>query len=269
MAQDGAERAEESASSMSPSRGRSHFARRRASPSRASMACLQRLGNASHATPQLGDHGSLGPAAAQRKRQLECTDDVPIHLGKRPVVETPQWIQPSPVQLPRERVDESASTESVPCGRSDSLEVRVSGLTSRQLRDHQLSRPPQWVWLGSIGGRRICLPGVSTLRDDWRVPGQYMVGALVGTLVFMVPNDGLVDAHGERFRVSAVIVSRHQCVAPPSFELSECADARDFVTVVCGAQAAEFVGMPFVERGLIDLSNVSTPLTPDSPSSGS
>ena len=267
MAQDGAERAEESASSMSPSRGRSHFARRRASPSRASMACLQRLGNASHATPQLGDHGSLGPAAAQRKRQLECTDDVPIHLGKRSKVETPQWIPSSPVQLPRDRVDESASSESV--ARADSLEVRASGLTSRQLRDHQLSRPPQRVWLGSIGGRRICLPGVSTLRDDWRVPGQYMVGALVGTLVFMVPNDGLVDAHGERFRVSAVIVSRHQCVAPKTFQLWECADAQDFVTVVCGAQAAEFVGMPFVERELIDLSNVATPPTPDSPRSGS
>ena len=52
-------------------------------------------------------------------------------------------------------------------------------------------------------------------------------------------------------------------------ELCECADEHDFVTVVCGVHAAEFVGMPFVERELIDLSNVATPPTPDSPRSGS
>ena len=144
---------------------------------------------------------------------------------------------------------------------------KASGLSSRQLREHHRSSPAPRVRLGSIGGRRICLPGVSKLRDDWRVPGQYMVGSLVGTLVFMVGDDGDVDAHGERFRVSAVIVSRHQCVAPPSFELCECADEHDLVTVVCGDQVVEFAGMPFEERELIDLSNVPTPT--DSPRSRS
>ena len=164
----------------------------------------------------------------------------------------------------RDRVDESASTMSVPCGRSHSLQVRASGLTSRQLRDHEWSTHVERLvrLRGSIGGRRICLPGVSTLRDDWRVPGGFTVGGLVGTLVFMVGDDGVVDA-GELCRVSAVIVSRHQCVAPPSFELCECADEQNFVDVVCGAQAAEFVGLPFEERELVDLSNVPTPPSPD------
>ena len=172
-------------------------------------------------------------------------------------------------QRSRDRVEESAST-AVPCGCSQSVQVRASGLTSRQLRDHEWSTHVERLvrLRGSIGGRRICLPGVSVLRDDWRVPRGFTVGGLVGTLVFMVGDDGVVDA-GELCRVSAVIVSRHQCVAPPSFELCECADEQNFVTVVCGSQAAEFVGMRFEQRELIDLSNVPTPPSPDSPRSRS
>ena len=99
------------------------------------------------------------------------------------------------------------------------------------------------------------------------VEEQDQVGALVGTLVFMVGDDGGVDSNGERFRVSAVIVSSHHCVAPLPFALCECADEQDFVTVVFGCEVAEFVGMPFEECELIDLSNVATPPSPASPCS--
>ena len=102
------------------------------------------------------------------------------------------------------------------------------------------------------------------------VEEQDQVGALVGTLVFMVGDDGGVsgvDSNGERFRVSAVIVSSHHCVAPLPFALCECADEQDFVTVVFGSEVAEFVGMPFEECELIDLSNVATPQSPASPCS--
>ena len=159
----------------------------------------------------------------------------------------------------------TALTKSLRSGQSHSSKARVSGLTSRQLREHQSSKPAVWVRLGSISGRRICIPGVSIVNDDWSVPGQYLVGALVGTLVFMVGDDGGVDPNGERFRVSAVIVSSDQCVAPESFALCECADKQGLLTVVFGSEVAKFVGMPFEERELIDLSNVATPPSPASP----
>ena len=79
----------------------------------------------------------------------------------------------------------------------------------------------------------------------------------------MVGDDGGVDTRGELFRVSAVIVARHQCVAPPSFELRECANEQDFVDVVFGRQVVEFVGMPFEEREPVDLSEGVTLIPPD------
>jgi len=145
------------------------------------MAGLQRFGNASNATPQLGDHGSLGPAAAQRQRQLECTDDVPIHLGKRPVVETPQWIQPSPVQLPRERVDESASTESVPCGRSDSLEVRASGSRFAALQEEVQCLQSRVAFLEAqvaelLAARFVAPESGSEPESEWQRPAASLDG---------------------------------------------------------------------------------------------
>ena len=128
---------------------------------------------------------------------------------------------------------------------------------------------PVFVRLGSFSGRRICVPGVSREINGWRVPGSYCVAALLGTLVLVVGDDGTVDPNGERYRVSAVIVARNQCPAPPSYQLFECADEQDFVTVVCGAHVAEFVGMPCEERPLIDLEAVATPPSPDSPRSRS
>ena len=169
----------------------------------------------------------------------------------------------------RPRAGECAATVSVARDRSHPFQVPVSGLTSRQLRHHRSSMPAQGLRLGSISGRRICVPGVSRETNDWRVPAEYTVGAILGILVFVVGDDGAVDANGERHRVSAVIVARHQCPAPPSYQLFECADEQDFVTVVCGAHVAEFVGMPCEERPLIDLEDVATPPSPDSPRSRS
>ena len=161
----------------------------------------------------------------------------------------------------------TALTKSLRSGPSHSSKARVSGLTSRQLREHHSSKPAPSVRLVSISGRRICLPGVSTVDRDWSVPGRFLVRALVGTLVFVVGDDGGVDSNGERFRVSAVIVSSYRCVAPESFALCECSDEQDLVTVVFGSEVAEFVGMPFEECELIDLSNVATPPSPASPCS--
>ena len=165
-----------------------------------------------------------------------------------------------------ERGGESASTMSA--SPMSPPQVRASGLTSRQLRAHVRSSDAAsvgMVRLGSIAGGRICLPGVSKLRDGWSVPGQYLVGALVGTFVFMVGDDGSVDARGQQHRVSAVVVSRYGCIAPSSFQLCECADEHGLVSVVCGAHVAEFVGMPFVESEPMDLSEVKTPPSPGSP----
>lgn len=153
----------------------------------------------------------------------------------------------------------------VSCARSDSLAVRSSGLTSRQLREREWSVCLPVRLRASIGGRRVCFPGISTARNDWTVRGDFSVADLVGNLVFLVGDDGVLDADGERFRVSAVIVSRHRCVAPPSFDLRACADEQDFVNLVFGAQPVEFAGMPFEERELMDLSDVPTPVTPSSP----
>ena len=60
-----------------------------------------------------------------------------------------------------------------------------------------------------------------------------------------VGDDGGVDSHGERFRVSAVIVSSYRCVTPELLALCKCSDEQDLMTVVFGSEVAEFVAMPF------------------------
>ena len=168
---------------------------------------------------------------------------------------------------PAQRVDESGSPGSVARGRSRS--GPTSRLTRRRLSQGEASlRSCGPVRLrGSIGGRTVCLPDVSSLERDWTVPAWYTVADIVGQLAFMVGEDSGRGSEGATCRISAVIVSRHGCVAPSPFELSQCADGQNFVEVVCGAQPVRFAGMPAEERALIDLSDVATPVTPGSSSS--
>ena len=150
-------------------------------------------------------------------------------------------------QRPLDRDDESASP---PSGRSHSFQV--CRLTPRRIREWSTHAERPVRLRGSIGGRRICIPGVSNFRNDWKVPGWYVVGGLLGTDVFVVGDDGVVDTRGEFFRVSAVLVAHKNCVAPAAFELRECANEQDFVDVVFGRQVVEFAGMPLEERDSVD-----------------
>ena len=87
-----------------------------------------------------------------------------------------------------------------------------------------------------------------------------------GELVFVVGDDGRVDSEGERFRITAVMSSEFGGPAPASFELWECASAEGVVQVCFGAHVQEFLGLPFEERELLELSGVSTPSSPSAAS---
>ena len=141
-------------------------------------------------------------------------------------------------------------------------------LTSYRLFDSQASLmcPSRIVLRNPVSGRKVCLPGVSTLGNDWTVPGTFKIHQVLGQLVFVVGDDGRVDSNGEQFRVSAVMAFEPRRPAPPSFLLIECASVENVVDVVFGEHVGEFVGLPCEERELLDLSGVSTPSTPSSPS---
>ena len=113
-----------------------------------------------------------------------------------------------------------------------------------------------------LSGRRVCLPAVSTSDNGWTVPRSFEVRQLLGELVFVVGDDGRVDSEGERFRITAVMSSEFGGPAPASFELWECASAEGVVQVCFGARVQEFLGLPFEERELLDLSGVPTPSSP-------
>ena len=144
-------------------------------------------------------------------------------------------------------------------------------LTARRLFDSQASlhRPSRVVLRNPVSGRKVCLPGVSTLGNDWTVPGTFKIHQVLGQLVFVVGDDGRVDCNGEQCRVSAVMAFEPRRPAPPSFLLIECASVENVVDVVFGERVGEFVGLPCEERELLDLSGVSTPSTPSTPSSPS
>ena len=140
-------------------------------------------------------------------------------------------------------------------------------LTRRTLATVQgalLDRSKRVFLRNSVSGRRVCLPGVGSSDRGWdSVPGHFAVQNLLGVLVFLVEDDGSVDSRGERFRVAAVLSSRHRRPAPPSFSLIECADDDDSVSLVFGERVLEFVGLPAEERPLADLEGVGQPPTPD------
>ena len=143
------------------------------------------------------------------------------------------------------------------------LQVPAPGLTFSRLQVHLQSSNLESVGrvrLSSpVSGGRVCLPAVSTSRNGWTVPEYYLVGKLCGTLVFMIGEDGSVDALGPQHRVSGVIV--HECgrLAPSCYPLSACADENGWVSVVFGEHVAEFAGLPCQESGLMDLDGVKTP----------
>ena len=110
-------------------------------------------------------------------------------------------------------------------------------MTSRQLREREWSIDWPVRLRASIGGRRVCFPGISTARNDWTVRGDFSVADLVGNLVFVVGDDGRVDSKGELHRVSAVMASESRRPAPPSFLLVECASVEQ---VVDASKSASF-----------------------------
>ena len=191
-------------------------------------------------------------------RVSECTCQPTARQGQAPTIATTDLAMPSPKRVRLEiHRSESRATTSTSVPRLTSLQLR---LHSRQQRTVH-----PWVWVQSaIGGRRVCLPGVS-IRGDWRVPGQHTVGAVVGELVLMVGDGGGGDADGKRFRVSAVIEALYGWVAPKSFELYQCADELQIVTVVFADEVAEFQGLPHADLPCADVEDVATPPTPTSP----
>ena len=155
-------------------------------------------------------------------------------------------------QRPLDWDDESASP---PRSHID----QVCRLTPRRIREWSTHAEVPVRLRASIGGRRISIPGVSNFRNDWKVPGWYVVGGLLGTDVFLVGDDGVVDTRGDLFRISAVLVAHRNCVAPAAFELRECANEQGFVDIVFGRRVVEFVGMPSEECAAVDLGSISAP----------
>ena len=82
-----------------------------------------------------------------------------------------------------------------------------------------------------------------------------MVGGLLGTDVFLVGDDGVVDTRGDVFRIGAVLVADSNCVAPAAFELRECANEQGFVDIVFGRRVVRGV----TSEDLCDLAPISAP----------
>ena len=97
------------------------------------------------------------------------------------------------------------------------------------------------VLRAALGGRQVCVPGVSTAANGWTVPGSLKVDSVLGGLVYLVSELGTVDGGDEQFRVSAVLTADGGH-APRHITFHECGG--DEVLVVFGSEVLEYVPPP-------------------------
>ena len=116
----------------------------------------------------------------------------------------------------------------------------------------------------SLTGDKVCLPGVSTEKNGWTVPGSYLIGNLLGVLVLKVAENGTVDSEGERFRIAAVLMASNSRPAPVGLTVGECGSVDDVVQVVYGEDVLDADASEFKARPCADLDSVRTPVTPSS-----
>ena len=204
-----------------------HVRRPSGVPSRAPS--LERRLDASRAGPSRGSRG--GERGSRCDRSERSRSPAATAAVRRSAVE-----EPGEQRLTRRRVQ---------CAQDASSQSRR--MTVRQ----------------SLTGDKICVPGVSTLRENWTIPASYDVASLLGVLVLKVGDDGSVDSEGERFRISGVLMSSGSAMAPRSLTVGECEPAKDEVQVLFGPHVLEFVpAVDVVGRECADVDGVSTPRTP-------
>ena len=175
---------------------------------------------------------------------------------------------------PSEAISESSQTEIHEPGElvDSAARERPALVPSRVQTISPMLRPGMYVILGrlklrhALTGKRICWPGVTTLKNAWTVPEWALVRALLGVGVFALKDD-LTDIECEPegepdvLMVSAV-QTKNGLIAHSTFTLEECAVDEE-VGLVIGKEPLPFCGLPFDEVEPSGASEASTPPTPN------
>ena len=144
------------------------------------------------------------------------------------------------------------------CPRPRATRPRVEASTSTE------SQPRRISLRQSLTGDQVCLPGVSTEKNGWTVPGYYLIRNLLRVLVLKVAENGTVDSEGERFRIAGVLMASNSRPAPAGLTVGECGSVDDVVQVLYGEDVLDADASEFEARPCADLDSVRTPVTPSS-----